>query len=88
MTTKTELLELEKQLNSIKSKKAQLDSEAMRHEIDLKNAKESIESSLNELKGLGFETIKEAEAFLAKSTDELKTLLTEAQNKIDGITTE
>lgn len=87
MTEASELRELEDKLKSLKDKKAQLDSEAMRHEMELSNAKESLESSLNELKGLGFNDLNSAQTFIDESVKELNTLLTAAQEKIEGITT-
>lgn len=88
MTDATELQELETQLRSIKAKKAQLDTEAMRHEMELSNAKESLENSLNELKELGFNDLKSAEEFIDSSVAELKNILDKAQKKIEGIATD
>ena len=88
MTDAAELQDLETQLRSIKAKKAQLDTEAMRHEMELSNAKESLENSLNELKDLGFTDLKSAEEFIDSSVVELKEILNKAQRKIEGIATD
>lgn len=88
MVDAAEIRELESQLTNLKNKKSQLDSEKMRHEMELNSAKTSLENSLKELKELGFDSIGSAEEFIENALAELKELLTEAQTKIDGIVVE
>lgn len=82
------LRELEDKLKSLKEKKAQLDNEKMRHEVEIRNAKESLEVSLNELKGLGFTDLETAKTFISESCATMDKLLKEAEDKIEGIVTE
>jgi len=88
MTEAEDLRELETELSNLRNKKAQLDSEKMRHEMEMNNAKESLEASLGELKALGFTDLESAQKFIDDSVVELKELINKAKNKIEGIATE
>jgi hypothetical protein len=83
-----DLRDLETELSNLRNKKAQLDSEKMRHEMEMSNAKESLEASLGELKALGFTNLESAQKFIDDSVVELKELINKAKNKIEGIATE
>jgi hypothetical protein len=85
MTSAEELRELEQQLSSLKNKKAQLDTEAMRHEMELNSAKKSLESSLKELQELGFNDLKSAEDFVDKAIEQLIDLINKAKSKVESI---